>query len=148
MENKEAVIKTKRKRKEVQDRVVLDNKSLDTLKAMKEQIKNQFGETVKVDERKLTNYLIQSRASELSNSELKTIKSKFFDKFKFLKLIETQMIEAEHNGVDLTFEEALKKLETPVVKEKRVSNKPKEAKEKIKNTPSSTYTDNGSNGVM
>lgn len=148
MENKETVIKTKRKRKEVQDRVVLDNKSLDILKAMKEQIKNHFGETVKVDERKLTNYLIQSRASELSTSELKTIKSKFFDKFKFLKLIETQMIEAEQNGVDLTFEEALKKLETPVVKEKRISNKPKDAKEKIKNTPSSIPTNDASSAII
>lgn len=148
MENKETIIKTKRKRKEVQDRVVLDNKSLDILKAMKEQIKNHFGETVKVDERKLTNYLIQSRASELSTSELKTIKSKFFDKFKFLKLIETQMIEAEQNGVDLTFEEALKKLETPVVKEKRISNKPKEAKEKSKNTPSSIPTNDASSAII
>lgn len=148
MENKETVIKTKRKRKEVQDRVVLDNKSLDILKAMKEQIKNHFGETVKVDERKLTNYLIQSRASELSTSELKTIKSKFFDKFKFLKLIETQMIEAEQNGVDLTFEEALKKLETPVIKEKRISNKPKEAKEKLKNTPSSIPTNDGNSAII
>ena len=58
------------------------------------------------------------------------------------------MIEAEHNGVDLTFEEALKKLETPVVKEKRLSNKPKDVKEKSKNTPSSTSTDNSRNGVM
>ena len=57
------------------------------------------------------------------------------------------MIEAEENGVDLTFEEALKKLETPIVKEKRVFNKPKEAKKEIKATPVASDFNNKGGGT-
>ena len=124
-------IKSRKKRQLHHERSVLDEKSMQVLQTLQDQIHSSMNEVVKIDTRKLVNFLIQSRSQSLSLSDLKSLKEKYFDQVKALEWALLQAKEAKLNNSNLTISDILKKLETPLVTEKGPRKLKPEPKEKI-----------------
>ena len=134
MENS-SLNKLRKKRQLHHDRIVLDDKSMQIIQNMQNQIQTSMNAVVKIDTRKLVNFLIQSRAPTLSLSDLKLLKEKYFDQVKALEWALQQAKEAKANNSELTISDILKKLETPLVTEKSSRKIPLEAKKKFLGAP-------------
>ena len=128
MENNE--VKPKRQRKINPDRIVLEQDTLAVIKKVTEQIENTFGGVVKLTNKEIANFLIQSRNDELSAPELSAIKDKFFDDVRAAQWAVNRLKAAKVAGQQVSLADVLNELQMPVVMEKRAPRKAKAKKEK------------------
>lgn len=128
--------KPKRKRQANPDRIVLSKVALDNLAKLEAQIEKAFGGMVRLKNKDLTNFLLEVRFSELTNSEMKMIRERYFDEVKAAILALQKLKQAKERGEELKLSDVLAQLQTPFVKEK--SKAIKAAKAKVASEPSPT----------
>ena len=110
--------KQKRNRKANPDRITLSKEALNTLTNMEGQIEKAFGSMVKLKYKDLTNFLLEVRSGELTNAEMKMIKTRYFDEVRAATWALHKLKEAKERGQELKLSELLAQLQTPLVKEK------------------------------
>ena len=130
MENVET--KIRKKRQVNPDRIVLEVDSVEFIRTISVQIEQAFGGVIKLTNKEVANFVLQSRTSALSSVELKAIKDKYFDDVRAAQWAVQKLKSAKESGVELSLTEVLGQLQMPAQKEKR---KPQSVKTKLK-TPS------------
>jgi hypothetical protein len=131
MENQENKGK---KRQKHPDRIVLDKESVEVVESISAQINKAFGGMVKLSNKELTNFLVQSRSEKLSSSELKEIKDKYFDDVRAAQWAVQRLKQAKSGGENLSLNEVLQMLHSPISKEKRPFNSESKRKKKTEGT--------------
>lgn len=127
----EIELKTKRKRQINPDRIVLESASVETVKTIASQIENTFGGIIKLTQKEMANFLLQSRKEPLTATELMAIKDKYFDDVQAAHWALQKLKAAKESGQELTLADVLGQLQTPLVKEKRKPKVPKVKSEKV-----------------
>ena len=115
--------KPKRNRKANPDRITLSKEALQVLAAMEAQVEKAFGGMVRLKNKELTNFILEARSAELSSSELKMLKDKYFDEVRAATWALQKLKEAKERGESLKLKEILAQIQTPLVKEKSASKK-------------------------
>ena len=140
MENKE--IKQRRKRQAHTDRIVLDNESLEIVKRIADQVSEAFSGILKLTSKDIANFLLVKRSCPLSNLELNEIKNTFFNDLQAAQWAVDKLKEAKSAGLDLKLSDVLKKIQTPLVKEKSRSGElsKKSFKKSLDALPESTVS--------
>lgn len=140
MENKE--IKQRRKRQAHTDRILLDNESLEIVKRIADQVSGAFSGILKLTSKDIANFLLVKRSGPLSNSELNEIKNTFFNDLQAAQWAVDKLKEAKSAGLDLKLSDVLKKIQTPLVKEKSRSGElsKKSFKKSLDALPESTVS--------
>lgn len=128
MENIE--VKPKRKRQINPDRIVLEQDTLAVVKRIANQIEKGFGGVIKLTNKEIANFLIQSRGDELSAAELTAIKDRYFDDVRAAQWAVNRLKMAKNAGQQITLAEILSELQMPMVMDKKTTRKPKVEKEK------------------
>lgn len=142
--------KPKRKRQANPDRIVLSKVALDNLAKLEAQIEKAFGGMVRLKNKDLTNFLLEVRFSELTSSELKMIRERYFDEVKAATLALQKLKQAKERGEELKLSDVLAQIQTPFIKEK--SRAPKASKASSVGpgspaAPSGVPLNHGSNGA-
>jgi hypothetical protein len=116
------------------DRIVLEGKSLEFVRRVADQIEQSFGGIIKLTNKEIANFLLQSRSDLLSAAELKAVKDKYFDDVRAAQWAVQKLKVAKDGGQSLTLADVFGQLQTPIVKEKRrrCGNKEKGASTKSK----------------
>lgn len=123
--------KPKRTRRINADRIVLDGSSVDFIKSVGTQIEGAFGGIIKLTYKEIANFVLQSRAELLTSGELVKVKEKYFDEVRAAQWALQKLKEAKESGKELSLTDVLKKIQTPIVREKQ---KPKASKIKLEKT--------------
>ncbi|MGE4133304.1 MAG: hypothetical protein AB7F86_16795 [Bdellovibrionales bacterium] len=121
--------KPKRKRKPITDRIVLNQASMETVANVVGQIEQAFGGLVKLGTKDVVNYLLQSRSSALTASDLNQIRAQFFDEIRAAQWALRQVKEAKERGESVSLTEVLARMALPKAK---VSNRKTALKRKEK----------------
>lgn len=112
------------------ERTVLDSESVDAIKKMMIQVEQDLGDTVSVTQKTMVNFIIKNRSEVLSAQELEQLKSENYDLIKALKRATDEAIKAKQNGSEIQLNEVIKLIQTPSVKLKSPSKKPRGRKKK------------------
>lgn len=113
-------LKTKRRRHE--DRVTLDQDSLQRVDAWIVQV-TSTAKGVNVARKEVVNWLVKQHDEQLSTNELNELKSMYFSEVRFLQQAIRELKAAKHRGEPVTLEEILgaatNKLVSPSAKRRR-----------------------------
>lgn len=112
------------------DRVVLDSKSIESVKNITDQIEAELGDFVQTNPKLIINFLLQNRCEPLSKEELEKLKSENYDLVKALKRATEEAIKAKQNGSQINFNDVLKIIQTPSVKSEVAPKKARGRKRK------------------
>ena len=138
--------KTKRNRKANPDRITLGKDALQTLVALEAQVEKAFGGMVRLKNKELTNFVLEVRNTELSASELRLVKERYFDEVRAATWALQKLKEAKGRGERLKLKEILAQIQTPVVKERSISKKAQGAKSERAHQPPATPSATGNGG--
>lgn len=127
--------KPKRNRKANPDRITLGKEALQVLANMETQVEKAFGGMVRLKNKELTNFILEARSAELSPSELKMLKDRYFDEVRAATWALQKLKEAKERGESLKLKEILAQIQTPLVKERSASKKVAATREKQSQDP-------------
>lgn len=130
--------KPKRNRKANPDRITLGKEALHVLASMETQVEKAFGGMVRLKNKELTNFILEARSAELSSSELKMLKDRYFDEVRAATWALQKLKEAKERGESLKLKEILAQIQTPLVKEKSASKKVATARKNESQDPAGT----------
>ncbi len=122
--------KPKRKRQINPDRIVLESESLSFINSIGAQIAEIFSGMVKLTNREIVNFILQTRAELLTRKELRQLKNKYIDEERAAKLALEKVKAGKERGETISFAEAYKQINTPFIGEKLPPKIPKKKREK------------------
>lgn len=94
------------------ERIVLDTETMNVIEAHINLVRERLGDIVSVSPKQMVNFILQRRASELTDSEVGELKAKFADKVKVLLTIAERAKLAKREGREYCIEDELKIFET------------------------------------
>ncbi len=142
--------KPKRKRQANPDRITLSKTALDNLARLEMQVEKAFGGMVRLKNKELTNFLLEVRFSDLTNTELKIVRERYFDEVKAATLALQRLKQAKERGEQLKLSDVLAQIQTPFVKEKSraaSANRVRSVDNGSQATPSVVTVSQGSNSA-
>lgn len=120
------------------DRIVLEVDTLVVIKNIADQLQETFNGIVKLSNKEIANFILQSRAGLLGKAELKAIRDKYFDDVRAAQWALQRLKDAKDSGQQLSLAEILNQIQTPSAKEKPVAELSKVKRKKLGSTPTAT----------
>jgi hypothetical protein len=103
------------------DRVVLDVQTTEVLKVISSQAQKALGDLIEVSQKEIINFILQERSHPLSEIELKKLREQNFDMVKALQHATERAKKAKTAGREISLDDILKYIQTPIVIEKEPS---------------------------
>ncbi|CAN5416843.1 hypothetical protein BH10BDE1_BH10BDE1_27940 [soil metagenome] len=129
----------KKRAASVKDRVVIANESLCILKRLTEQIAEQTNGMLRIQNRELTNFLIQERGGDISADELTKLRARYFDDLKAMKWVVDELRKAKSKSEDADLLSLLKQAQVQDSgKSSAVSRKARQPRVSAKTAPAPT----------
>lgn len=129
----------KKRTASVKDRVVISNESLCILKRLTAQIAEQTNGMLCIQNRELTNFLIQERGGDISADELTKLRARYFDDLKAMKWVVDELRKAKSKSEDADLLSLLKQAQVQDSgKSSAVSRKARHPRVSAKTAPTPT----------
>jgi hypothetical protein len=122
------------------DRVVLDPETIEVIKVISIQVQKALGELIEISIKDVVNFILQERSQPLVEAELAKIQKQKFDIVKALQYATEKAKRAKSAGKDISIDDILKYIQTPIVIEKQSPISTRGRKKKV-NAPSDTSID-------
>lgn len=106
--------KVERKKRQFNpDRIVLEAKSVESVKKISAQIEMAFNGVIKLTNKEIANFLIQSRSAELTATELRQLRELHFDEVRAAMWAVQKLKVARDKGEQITLAQILEQIQTP-----------------------------------
>lgn len=116
------------------DRIILAPETMTILNNLIHQAEKALGDLAPINTKTIANFILRKRSSSLTEDELNELRSENHDVIKALRKATLEAIKMKQEGSQIDLNELLKILQTPSVKTKSPTTKPRSSKKSKKDS--------------